>query len=319
VSEQLVAGEALFQKSNDAILAEMIWAGITSKGYVGDSKDEIPRFFMILGPQGMVDMGAVTKVLKDCGIVGKGKGFIDTQKSDMIFTKVKGPSEKKLDFKRFIEFLYVISALVVSDYICAKYLYTVDVPFLTFDFQILKVEVSVTRKGEEEKTTRSVDLDKSTLEILSAVENYRFYRLSGRPALIVSLVYDYLATKSSLYVNMIEDLKRDGNLKSEQRARSTIENAVKRLQSFFMKRILRIRREKKMNLNSGGGFQVTQFLACYKIQRMVRAALSRRRLVKRAQQSYVKYVNENGKFYWKHFRTHEIVWKKPKSLVLFNC
>jgi hypothetical protein len=114
ITEQLVAGAALFEKSNESIIAEMIWLGINAKGYVGDSKDELAKFFMTLTPQGMLDMGSVTKVLKECGIIGKGTGMLETQKTDMIFTKVKGPSEKKLDFKRFIEFLYVISALVVS-------------------------------------------------------------------------------------------------------------------------------------------------------------------------------------------------------------
>jgi hypothetical protein len=38
VSEQLAAGLALFVKSNEGIVAECMWAGINSKGYVGDSK-----------------------------------------------------------------------------------------------------------------------------------------------------------------------------------------------------------------------------------------------------------------------------------------
>ena len=116
ITEQLVSGAALFEKSNESIIAEMIWLGINAKGYVGDSKDELAKFFMNLTPQGMLDMGSVAKLLKECGVVGKGPGMLETQKSDMIFTKVKGPTEKKLDFKRFIEFLYVISALVVSFY-----------------------------------------------------------------------------------------------------------------------------------------------------------------------------------------------------------
>lgn len=186
-----------------------------------------------------------------------------------------------------------------------------------FQCQNLKVEVPVTRKGEEEKTIKTPNLDEATFEILKAVHKFRFYRMSGRPALVVHFVYNYLEKKCASYKKMIVDLKTEGPLQSVKRANITIDKAVKRLQAFFMKRILRMRREKKMNLAAGQGFQVTQFLACYKIQRMIRAALSRRRVVRKAQQSYVKYVNDNGKFYWKHIRTNEVVWKKPKSLVKY--
>jgi hypothetical protein len=142
--------------------------------------------------------------------------------------------------------------------------------------------------------------------------------MSGRPALVVYFVYNYLDKKCASYKKMIADLKTEGPLQSVKRAHMSIDKAVKRLQAFFMRRILRMRREKKMNMGAGQGFQVTQFLACYKIQRMIRAALSRRRVVRKAQQTYVKYVNDNGKFYWKHIRTNEVVWKKPKSLVKLN-
>jgi hypothetical protein len=125
-------------------------------------------------------------------------------------------------------------------------------------------------------------------------------------------------SKSSVYKKLIAEMQIEG-LPSNKRAAVLVDAAVKRLQAFFMRRILRIRREKKMNLSKSGGFQVAQFLACYKIQRMLRASLSRRRLMRRAQQVYVKYIDDTGKFYWKHSITKDVVWKKPKSLQYSDC
>lgn len=186
VGEQLAAGKDLFNKSYSAVVADMLWASINSKGkpvpytrfffdvdfflykgYAGDSKAELQRFFMILAPQGLLDMGALTRLMKELGIVGKGPGLVDPQKSDMLFAKIKGPTEKKLDFKKFVDYLYVITTL-----------------------HVLRIEVSVSRSDDGDMDGKQSKKGAAMLsdEQQKQLDGFRYYKLTSRPAIVV-LIY----------------------------------------------------------------------------------------------------------------------------------
>ena len=79
---------------------------------------------------------------------------------------------------------------------------------------------------------------------------------------------DTFLIKSPVYQKILTDYK-DGIKPSELKAKLVIDSKVKQLQAFFMRRILKMRRDKKMNLSAGKGFQVAQFLACFTIQKVI--------------------------------------------------
>ena len=54
VSEQLVSGEFMYTCSVYGLAVNETWKGINERVYVGDSKDELHRFFVSYGSQGMV-------------------------------------------------------------------------------------------------------------------------------------------------------------------------------------------------------------------------------------------------------------------------
>ena len=95
-------------------------------------------------------------------------------------------------------------------------------------------------------------------------EPFKYFKLVGRPALILYFFDNYLK-RSAKFGPVRELCESEGGSAAEKRAMKTIDFEVKKLQAFFMRQILRKRREKKMNLKAGEGFAIKQFLAVFKI------------------------------------------------------
>ena len=306
VGEQLKSGGMLFNKSILTIQASEAWAGVMARVYVGDSKDEIHRFFVNISAQDMVDMNTTTKLLTEVGIVGKGKALkgnmISAQKAEMIFAVVKGPSQKKLSFKRFLEYIYVIACLFK-----------------------LKIELTPAKPGNEDEIEEGDEIKQAGKikgkdadgEIVVS-EPFKYFKLRGRPAVIMYFFDNYLK-KSAKFQPVRELCESEGGSGAEKRATLIVDSEVKKLQAFFMRQILRKRREKKMNLKAGEGFAIKQFLAVFKIQMLFRRYNARRKLQRQAQMIYIKYLDDNHQVYWKHTINKNKVYEKPLSLGKVDC
>ena len=77
---------------------------------------------------------------------------------------------------------------------------------------------------------------------------------------------DSYLSKSNTYSKVLSEF-RDGLKPSEVKARRLIDKDVRILQAFFIRRIIKKRREKKLNISaSSGGNYLAQYKACLKIQ-----------------------------------------------------
>ena len=63
ISEQLVSGEFMYRSSVYGLAVNETWKGICERIYVGDSNDELHRFFVLYSTQGMVRVGFVKQPL----------------------------------------------------------------------------------------------------------------------------------------------------------------------------------------------------------------------------------------------------------------
>ena len=244
-------------------------------------------------------MGSAMKLMREIGLVSLKKDVkdaVDSQKADMIFAAVKGPSQKKLDFKHFIDFAYIICTL-----------------------KELKIEVSPANKaiGGDDDSYATLKGKNSDGEICVSKPFY-YYRLAGRPAMICYFIDTYLV-KAAKFKTIRSEVATEGGSAAMKRAEKTVDTAVRSMQAFFMRQIMRNRRNKRMNLKAGEGFAVKQFLAVSKIQMTFRRHHARNKLIRTAQHVYVKYLDQEGIMFWRHRYTKESHYTKPFSLRNFDC
>ena len=136
---------------------------------------------------------------------------------------------------------------------------------------------------------------------------------------MVLYFFDNYLKKSAKFNPIRELCESEGGSAAEKRAMKSIDAEVKRLQAFFMRQIIRKRREKRMNLKAGEGFAIKQFLAVFKIQMAFRRFSARKRLVQQAQSVYIKYLDEQHRVYWKHIINKKRSYQKPLSLGNLDC
>lgn len=131
------------------------------------------QVFITCGPQGLIDMSKSIKLLKECkGLIG---GKLTAKEAEMIFTKVKGPQGRGLDYSQFLDYLYAIAAM--------KY-HEIDVTALSSTTKPTTAK-SGTRPSSEEKS-------RAMFAQQSIIDGVRFGRFEGKTALILRIVYEYV-------------------------------------------------------------------------------------------------------------------------------
>ena len=234
---------------------------------------------------------------------------------DLVFMKVKSKTEKRIDYYRFLDFLFVIA--------CLKLL-AVDISDRYNDDRILKI-------------SEFYDESLAFLQIpdyqRASIQSHTFGRLRGKAALITEFVFRYVSFSGD-YRRMVKALQMRCNDSLSEKA---ILKAIKTIKHFFA-RCLKFHRwngvdiflrpchalifvstDIRVHLRAMQ-IQKHQNAAATKIQSGIRAFLCRRVAAHRAQQVYFKYIDASSNYeYWYNSRTGVSFWTKPTQLRDLDC
>jgi hypothetical protein len=327
------SGAQLLVRTTVCVYQEQMWGGVTKKGFAGEVKREIQRIFANSSPQGQLELSKVTKMIRDCpGLMGKGS-IIDSQRVDLMFSKVKGPNDKKLVYPKFVELLFVLGGLKFG-------VSHEDIPIVNTgpssrrkgkgkagsDVKATSVEKgegkdSEGKEGKEDKDDKEASkLKKAVAPPVQLIEcnKFRFGRLKGRAAVVCKFIDVYLS-KTNDFRRAVTELKLNS---CANRTTQKIEDTVLQLQRWLKTRHS-IRRLNRFKLAVYACvLRSKQNKAAAVIQSMGRSWLGRLLLIRMAQRMYVKYMDSAQnppREYWFNPRTGHAMWTKPLLLGDKDC
>ena len=296
--EVRAAGAEQYRATEIFTLIDFIWQG-AKKTRTTDVPHDMQKFFVQNSTGSMMDLSQAGRVAKDVGLLGK--GGLDIQTFEQQFGKVKAPTEKRLDYPRWLELLANVGAI-----------------------KLLGVSSAVLKGASNEEydqgiaKARGEDVGKTTeeLEAEGKIKAFRYGRYAGRTALIMKITYKHLvpstdwkkvgtqlAKKSSAHLS--EKHLRQCVLTCQKFARNRM--AIKSIhRGWRTLRALKLRRrDDRMAM---------------RIQTLIRHFLGRRRITRMAQSVYSKFIDdETEAVYWYNPRTGNAFWTKPKMLGLLDC
>lgn len=289
--EQKAGGAQLFLRTIFCVQVETRWAGIQVKGFASEVKHEVHRIFSYNSPQGQIEASKVLKMMKECpGLLGKETG-LDASKMDLVFAKVKAGNEKKLDFPRFIQFLFVVGAL------CYRVNHK-DVPT-----SLLSQKSGKSKKSKNQK--KAPASKSGEIIVWKEASDFSYGRMLGRPAVVCRFVDDFLVHIND-YKRAVKELRAFSN---DGRTDKKIHETVTRVQRWLMRRRSIIRRNRFINAVLAALRYKKEHQAASIINGMIRGFLNKLFLVKMAQRMYVKYCDTDQnppREYWFNPRTGQV-------------
>lgn len=287
------AGRLQFTLSNHFAWASQLW---NTARLLRDTSD-LHKFFASVSLGGMLDMSKAQRIMRACeGLLDK---RINPKLIDLMYTKVRARTEKKIDYPRFLDLLFTISAA-----------------------KTLQVDVSNKTDEEALSTTKSSDYYNETLFLklsdkdMHKIRSFTMCRLRGKAALIVHFVYVYLSTNPE-YSRIVQSL---GVRSSSVVAAKFINTAgariydVVRFQIKYRKwHTIKKRREEV-------ALEQLRMKCATCIQSFVRGNVGRKLSTARAQQVYFKYMDLSLSLpYWYNARSGVSFWTKPNLLRNDDC
>lgn len=245
---------------------------------------ELQKLFSALSLNGMLDSGKLLKYLKESKKVLTSDFNASTV--ELQFSKVKDPTEKRIDYKQFVDLL--------TNFAILKFLAT-DKP---------NIETKKTTSNEE-----AGRLDNLT-------DSFAFAGLTGSSALLIKFVLTFLQPTSE-YKRATDTL---GSKSAELIASNYISDGVRNIQRFVRNKIIIRKLTAHLQELQRQKLQRKKWNSAIKLQNLIRRFLGRRLVVRLAQNVYNKYIDgESDRPYWYNPRTEVAFWTKPKLLGAFDC
>lgn len=102
------SGRQMYEKTVLCTIVDELWDAVRKKKSNGFS--ELHKLFAQNSSNGTIDMGKTQKVLRDCGkLIGTKSTDIDVQDVELLFTRVKSPGERKLEYIQFVDLLHELA------------------------------------------------------------------------------------------------------------------------------------------------------------------------------------------------------------------
>jgi hypothetical protein len=331
--ELLAAGKSCHDATRLRWYVHFLWQGMRkTKNY--EAPYEMQKIFCSYSVNGAMDPGKFVKLCRDCGLlqpsggggvsssaaVGDGDGNTASSVSngasfaaalsvgtlELQFAKVKIPTEKRIDYARFVDLLMNISMIVV----------------LGMDPGRLPALGSATGTNPTSTTASSTLLpsvnqtENTGDEMEQAALSYSFAGQKGRSALVMSFVIKCMSSLAEF-----KEVAHFLNQKSAKAMSSNIISGAIASLHLFVKNRLYVRKMTK----SLADIQLEKvnrriYRASTTIQCLVRRFLGGRRIVRIAQTVYTKFLDgESDREYWSNSRTGNSFWTKPGLLGRFDC
>ena len=337
VSEQLLAGEQLFERSVLFKTIDNLYSGSKKVKNI-DVQHEMQRFFMTLTQQqSQMDSSRVIKLMKDCKIIEdkKAKGEksdkvgeksekigeksekLDEKAIELLFSKAKLAADKRLSYPNFLVFLENMGAIM----------------FLNIDPQEIKAYVGEDGSGNSVAASAAVESTedlppppatdspsfitrKGLLSANDLILSFRYGRYTGKAALRMKFVFTYLLPLPDMQ-KVVSSLKQKG---ANALAIKLIMEICKQLQRWVRHCLNMKRMKSKSNFKIEEKIKELKNIAAKKIQGMMRGFIGRRQLMRMAQILYCKYIDPDSQMpYWYNSRTKASFWKKPRLLGKLDC
>lgn len=266
---------------------------------------EMQKLFSALSLNGMMDSGKLLKYFKECKKILSPDFTANTV--ELQFARVKEPSEKRIDYKQFVQLLTNLAIIKILR-VDSSYQVSNDTTATANDKRTIPSKSSTQPTNSE---TKPVAQDND-----AAVTNYTFAHLTGQSALLIHFIFLYIMP-SSEFARVVSAL---GEKTAEAVSSAHIEEGVRGIHRFFRNKLVvrkltqdlrdmqKVKRQKKENI------------AATKIQNGIRRFLGLRLVVRLAQDVYSKYIDgESERPYWYNARTERAFWSKPPLLGRFDC
>ena len=305
-SEDKDAGKLHYQRSIQRMGISLLWNNARQVQNL-DVSFELQKLFMACSKSlGMLESSRALRLLKDC------RHCLDKTLTpklvDIIFARVKSPIEKRLDYPRFLEFLFVISCLKT---------FQIDSSFTS------TVEDSAEATSKIGKDRNSAIFNegincKITPPELDKIRSFRYGALSGKAALIILFVDKYLSTNPD-YIRITSTLAARSNSSLSMKAVTSARNNIC---GFIFSRLQLKKWDVIHSHHKIARVERHRDIAAIKLQAFRRGCLGRLTAALLAQQVYFKYGEASDKpsdQYWFNSRTGMSSWTKPKLLCKLDC
>ncbi len=314
--EQIASGAQLLTRTMICVYYETMWGGIMAKGFASEVKHEMQRVFTYSSPQGLIEPGKVLKLINACpGFYQKDIG-LDAQATDLLISKVRGPSEKKLTFEKFIQLLFILGGLKFN-------LKHKDIPAEKKKAPAKKKPKASAPKSDSE-TEKDMEKEKEkeppkpSRPPPTDAKDFKFGRLKGKAAIVCRFI--------DLYFNKVGDFKKAvtelRTYSCDSRSAKKVDDSVAKIQRWIKMRVRINRRNHFINAVMWCVQRSKHNKVANLIQGGAKIFLGRLGLIKMAQNMYVKYTDMDQnppREYWFNPRTGNAFWNKPRLLGKKDC
>ena len=215
---------------------------------------ELQKLFSALSLNGMMDSGKLIKYFKENKVKLLSSDFT-VNTIELQFAKVRDPTEKRIDYKQFIDLLTNLGAL-----------------------KILQIDASNPNSDENASDIKEPN---------AKITKYSFANLTGSSAILMKFVFTYIIA-STEYGRLVTTL---GDKAAVNVSSVHIDGGIRGMQRFFRNKLCikkltkdlqELLRQKRLRKESA---------AATILQNLVRRFLGRRLVVRLAQEVYSKYID----------------------------
>ena len=225
---------------------------------------ELQKLFSALSLNGMMDSGKLIKYFKDLKNKLMSSDFT-VNTVELQFAKVRDPSEKRIDYKQFIDLLTNLGSVKI----------------LQFD-------------GSSSQSNGDGNAAENNKESNDVITKYSFANLTGPSAILMKFVFTYIIA-SAEYGRVLTTL---GDKAAVNVSSVHIDGGIRGLQRFFRNKlcIKKLTRDLQELLRQKRRRKETA--AAIVLQNLVRRFLGRRLVVRLAQEVYSKYIDGKGSLFF---------------------
>lgn len=317
--ELRLAGDLLYRQTELRWLCFYTWEGIKKTRNIEKVNHELQKIFTSHSLATGMDVAKTIKIMKDCKTLFQGSNNDFTLNSiELQYMKVKSTNEKRIDYNTFLELL--CNLMILKEF-------RIDPPKNIWDMNddeviyVMKRDSS-SNNNTTSKTTAKIPggINTSSSPDTVSIKQLRQFRFgdnfTGRTAFILKFVIKYLSTASD-YIKVVEYL---GNKSASGQVQMLLTSNIRIIQQFIRNRSIIKQLNQSLKHYQTQKKLLKQLHAIKRIQAIVKRFLSKRMVMKIAQQIYHKFIDgESEREYWFNPRNNTSFWKKPLLLGTLDC
>lgn len=220
---------------------------------------ELQKLFSALSLNGMMDSGKLIKYFKDLKNKLMSSDFT-VNTIELQFAKVRDPTEKRIDYKQFVDLLTNLGAM-----------------------KILQIDGSSNQSNGDDNAAENKESN-------AVIAKYTFANLTGPSAILMKFVFTYIIA-SAEYGRVLTTL---GDKAAVNVSSVHIDGGIRGVQRFFRNKLCIKKLTKDLNELLRVKRNKRETAAATVLQNLVRRFMGRRLVVRLAQEVYSKYIDGKG-------------------------